>query len=346
MALMKAAIYYGPGHTEFEERPIPVPGAGEILMKNISATTCGTDLKQYRRGYRTDTGESKIFGHESAGVVAEAGAGVSKFKAGDRIAPHNSAPCGSCYWCRREQYSLCEKLVFALDAWAEYRLIPAPIVEQNTFLIPEHVSYRLASCLEPLSCAVYSVDQSGLILADTVVINGAGPLGLFHVITAKLRGAYVIVCDSIPFRLECAKKLGADQAVNITEVEDQVAAVRGLTPDKRGADIAFDCTGLPAIWEMNMNMVRKGGVVMEFGGCKGGSAVTFDCDRLHYAQITVKGLFHTIPRVVEEAFSMIARGLIPKDIIIGKTFPLRRFQDALDSHAAGLVVKNEIRCDL
>ena len=130
------------------------------------------------------------------------------------------------------------------------------------------------------------------------------------------------------------KKLGADQVIDITKADDQTAAVRGLTPDKRGADIAFDCTGHPEIWEMNLNMVRKGG-----------STVTFDCDRLHYAQITVKGLFHTIPRVAEESFSMIARGLIPEDIIIGKTFPLREFQDALDSHATGLVVKNEIRCD-
>jgi L-iditol 2-dehydrogenase len=343
---MKAAIYYGPGETKFEERPIPTPGPGEILMKNVSATTCGTDLKQYRRGYRTDKpGESKIFGHESAGVVAEVGAGVTKFKPGDKIAPHNSAPCGCCYWCKREQYSLCEGIVFAPGAWAEYRLIPASVVEKNTFIIPEHVSYRLAACVEPLSCAVYSVDQSGLVLMDTVVINGAGPLGLFHVITAKLRGAYVIVCDSVPFRLECAKKLGADQIVNIKEVSNQVDAVRELTPDKRGVDIAFDCTGLPEIWEMNMDMVRNGGVVMEFGGCKGGSTVTFDCGRLHYAQITVKGLFHTIPRVVEESFDMITRGLIPEDIIIGKTFPLEKFQDALDSHATGLVVKNEIRCE-
>jgi len=343
---MRAAMYYGPGKTGMEEVPVPTPGPGEILMKNISALTCGTDLKTYKRGYRTDKpGEKRIFGHESAGVVYEVGEGVTKFKVGDRIAPHNSAPCNKCYWCRREQYSLCENRVGAGGAWAEYRLIPAPIVEQNTFLIPEHISYRLAAIIEPLSCAVYNIDQSGLTLMDIVAINGAGPLGLMQVKTAKLRGAYVIVCDSIPFRLEAAKKLGADVTINIKEVPDQVQAVRDCTPFSRGVDIAIDCTGLPEVWEMNTRMARKGGTVLEFGGCKGGSTVTFNCDLLHYAQLTIKGIFHTIPRVVEEAFTMICRGEIPEDVFIGKTFPLAQFQDALDLHATGTVVKNEIRCD-
>jgi len=343
---MKAAMYYGAGQTKFEEVPVPVPGPGEILMKNVSALTCGTDLKTYRRGYRTDKpGAGRIFGHESAGIVYEMGPGVTKFKIGDRIAPLPSAPCNKCYWCRRGQPSLCESRVGASGGWAQYRLLPAPIVEQLTFLIPESISFRHAAIVEPLSCAVHSIDESGITLMDMVAINGVGPLGLMQVRTAKLRGGYVIACDKSPFRLEAAKKLGADVVINIDEVEDQVQAVRDCTPFSRGVDIAIDCTGLPEVWEMNVRMVRKGGTVMEFGGCKGGSTVTFNCDLLHYSQLTIKGLFATTPRIAEESFDMICRGEIPEDIFIAKTFPLAQFQDALDLHGTGTVVKNEIRCD-
>lgn len=346
MQTMRAVMYYGPGMLKVEEVPRPKAGPGEMIIKNISATTCGTDLKRYKRGYRRDkAGEADIFGHESAGVVYEVGEGVTKFKPGDRVVTHNTAPCNECYWCKQGQPSLCEDLVRASGAWAEYRRIPAPIVKQNSFIIPPHVSYRLASIVEPLSCAVYNIEESGLKLMDVVVINGAGPLGLMQVKTAKLRGAYVIVCDSIPFRLECAKKLGADICINIDEIDDQVQAVREATPYGRGADIVIDCTGIPKVWEMNIDMARKGGTVMQFGGCKGGSTVTFDCDRLHYSQLTIKGIFHTTPRIVAESFDMICRGEIPEEIFIGESFPLDQAEAALLSHAGGQVVKNEIRCD-
>lgn len=346
MKTMKAVMYYGPGKLVVEDTEMPQAGPGEIIIKNVSATTCGTDLKRYKRGYRRDkAGEADIFGHESAGIVYEVGEGVSKFKVGDRVVTHNTAPCNECYWCKQGQPSLCENLVRASGAWAEYRRIPAEIVKQNSFIIPDHISYGLAAIVEPLSCAVYNIAESGLRIMDVVVINGVGPLGLMQVKTAKLRGAYVIVCDAIPFRLDCAKALGADVCININEVEDQVEAVKEVTPYGRGADIAIDCTGLPQVWEMNMNMVRRGGTVMEFGGCKGGSTVTFDCDCLHYSQITIKGIFHTTPQVVEEAFQMICRGEIPEEIFIGKSFPLAQAQEALESHARGEVVKNEIRCD-
>lgn len=347
MKMMRAVMYYGPGDLRLEDVPVPKAGPGEMIIKNVSALTCGTDLKRYKRGYRRDkAGEADIFGHEAAGIVYEVGEGVSKFKVGDRVAAHNTAPCNACYWCKQGQPSLCDDLVRASGAWAEYRRIPAPIVNQNSFIIPEHISYRLAAIVEPLSCAVYNIEESNLKLADTVVINGAGPLGLMQVGTAKLRGAYVIVCDGIPFRLDCAKALGADVCININEVSDQIQAVKGATPYGRGADIAIDCTGIPEVWEMNIAMIRKGGTVMEFGGCKGGSTVNFNCDRIHYSQLTIKGLFHTTPQTVEKAFQMICRGEIPEEIFIGKSFPLAEAVEALESHARGEVVKNEICCEL
>ncbi|MFZ3071596.1 MAG: zinc-binding dehydrogenase [Anaerolineaceae bacterium] len=342
---MKAAMYYGIGDVRVVDVPKPKAGPGEIVMQNISALTCGTELKQYRRGYPSfKEGEVRRFGHESSGIVAEVGEGVTKFKVGDRIATHNSAPCNSCYFCRVGQHSMCENLVFSDGSWAEYRLLPAEIVKQNVFLLPDNISYRSAALLEPLSCAVYCINEANVQLMDIVVINGAGPLGLMNLKVAKLRGAYTIISDLNPKRLEFAKQLGADATIEVSKVDDQVRAVRELTPDGRGVDIAIDATGLPEMWEKNLYMVRKGGTVMEFGGCKSGTTITIDTRLLHYDQITVKGLFHTTPRYVEQAFRLIERGYISEDVFVGGTYSLDHCIDALESHARGEVVKNEIRC--
>lgn len=341
---MKAALYYGIGDIRVEEIEKPKAGPGEIVMKNMAALTCGTELKQYRRGYPGFVeGEVRKFGHESSGIVDEVGEGITKFKPGDRIATHNSAPCHTCYFCKIGQFSLCENLVFSDGAWGEYRLLPAAIVKENVFHLPDDISYRSAALLEPLSCAVYNIDEANVKLADIVVINGAGPLGLMNMVVAKLRGAYTIISDLNSKRLEFAKQLGVDAVVDVSKVSDQIQAVRDLTPNKRGVDIAIDATGLPVMWEKNMSMVRKGGTVMQFGGCKSGTTVTFDTRRLHYDQITVKGLFHTTPLHVEQAFQMIVRGQISEEVFVGGSFPLSQCVDAIESHAKGDVVKNEIR---
>lgn len=343
---MKAAIYYAPNDLRMEEIETPRPGPGEILMKNISALTCGTDLKQYKRGYpKFKEGQKLIFGHESAGIVAEVGDGVTKFKVGDRIAPHNSAPCNKCYFCKIGEHSMCDHLIMVKSAWAEYRLLPAPIVEQNTFLIPKNISFRSAALLEPLGSAVHGIEEAGIQMMDTVVIHGAGPLGLMMVKLAKLRGAYVISTDKNPVRLKKAKELGADVIINPSKETDIVQTIRGITPFGRGVDVAIDATGLPEVWEQNLYMVRKSGTVLEFGGCKGGSTITVDTTLLHYSQVKIKGVYHTTPKLVEQAFRLIERGIISEQDFVNDTYPLDQCLDALESHAQGNVIKNEIRCD-
>lgn len=344
---MRAAVYYAPNDLRMEDVKTPEPGPGEILMKNISALTCGTDLKQYKRGYpKFKEGQKLIFGHESAGIVAKIGEGVTDFKTGDRIAPHNSAPCNRCYYCKIGEHSMCENLTMVKSAWAEYRLLPAPIVKENVFHIPDQISFRSAALLEPLGSAVHGITEADIQLTDTVVINGAGPLGLMMTKLAKLRGAYVISTDKNPKRLAVARELGADAVIDISEIEDVVDAVKGLTPYGRGADIAIDATGVPEVWEKNLYMVRKAGTVLEFGGCKGGSSINIDTTLLHYSQLTVKGVYHTTPKLEEQAFRLIERGVINEELFVNHTYPLEQCLEALESHAGGDVIKNEIRCDL
>ncbi len=344
---MKAAVLNKAEDLKIIDLEIPKANDGEIIMKVKSALTCGTDVKTFRRGHPTiPFGENKVaFGHEGSGVVYEVGNGVSDFKVGDRIAAHNTAPCHSCYSCRVGDYSMCDNLYQMRGTWAEYVKIPAQIVKENVFKIPDNMSHKQAALLEPLSCAVYGVDLSDIKLGDLVVVNGCGPIGLMMLKCAKLKGASVIACDFTDLRLETAKKLGADMIVDLKKVDDQVDAVRQLTPYSRGVDVAIEATGVPEVWEKNMKMARKGGMVMEFGGCKPGTTITVDTKLLHYSQLTIKGVYHTTPKHVGMAFELIKRGEFPEDIMINKSFKLENALEALLSHAKGEVIKNEIIID-
>src|SRR5277367_5308438 len=152
---MNAAVLYGQEDVRIERVPMPRPEPGEIVVEVQAALTCGTDLKTYRRGYHAKMlALPALFGHELAGVVREVGAGVSQFEPGMRVVALNSAPCGKCFWCKREQGNLCEDLLFNNGAYAEYIRIPARIVERNMYEIPAHSSYKDAALVEPLACVM------------------------------------------------------------------------------------------------------------------------------------------------------------------------------------------------
>ncbi|MBX8937658.1 zinc-binding dehydrogenase [Enterococcus gilvus] len=341
---MKAAVLNEANDLQIMTLDKPKAGPGEIIMEVRSALTCGTDVKTFKRGHPTiPFGGNKVaFGHEGSGIVHEIGKGVEKFKVGDRIAAHNTAPCHSCYYCQVGDYSMCDDLKQMRGTWAEYVRIPAELVQETVFHLPNELSFRQAALLEPLACAVYGVDLSEIQLGDLVVVNGCGPIGLMMMKCAKLKGATTIACDFTDIRLDTAKKLGADYIVDLKKTSDQVDAVRQLTPFGRGVDVAIEATGVPEVWEKNMMMARKGGMVMEFGGCKPGTTITVDTKLLHYSQLTVKGVYHTTPKHVGMAFELIKRGEFPEDVLINDSYSLDHALDALLAHANGEVIKNEI----
>ena len=154
---MKIAYFYGPEDVRIEETAIPEPGYGEVVIKNKVALTCGTDLKTYLRGHPLWIPPA-VFGHEASGVVYKVGEGVEKFKVGDRVVAHNSAPCHECIYCKTHQYSMCENNLFNSGAFAEYQKIPERIVRQNMFKLPDTLDFKSAALTEPFSCAVYGVD--------------------------------------------------------------------------------------------------------------------------------------------------------------------------------------------
>ncbi|HZQ93180.1 MAG TPA: zinc-binding dehydrogenase [Terriglobales bacterium] len=329
---MTAAVLYGKEDVKIERVPIPRVEDGEVLVKVEVALTCGTDLKVYQRGYHARMiVPPALFGHELAGVVAETGHGVTNFRRGERVVALNSAPCGMCFYCARHQENLCEDLLFNNGAYAEFIKIPRRIVEKNMLVIPPQMSMEEAPIVEPLACVVRGLEETHAQIGDTVAVIGAGPVGLMFVQVARLAGCNVVAVVKHDEQVSAAKRMGAHDVVQITKIEDPIAAVRSLTPERRGADVVIEAIGRPQGWEMAVDMVRKGGTVNFFGGCASGTKVNLDTNRLHYSEITLKATFHHTPATVRRAFALLAEKKIRSNDYITGEAPLSRLQQVLQA---------------
>ena len=332
-------MFYGPENVRLEERDKPRIGEGEVLVKIRAALTCGTDVKTYRRGHKLLPPPSP-FGHEFAGDIAEVGKNVEGFSEGMRVVAANSAPCGHCFYCKRGRESLCENLFFLWGAFAEYIKIPERIVKKNLLEIPAHVKYEEAALTEPLACVIHGVEESGIHMGDTVVINGAGPIGLFFTALVKKKGARIIQTDLVDERLKVAEKLGAHHIINAGKGEDHtIAKVKELT-DGKGADVAIEAVGYPQIWETTIKMTRKGGTATLFGGCEKNTTITVDTSLLHYSELTLKGVFHHTPYYIRTALNLISWGAIDTQTFITEKMPLSRIDEALQKvlHQKGVKI--------
>src|SRR5580658_3007985 len=190
-----------------------------------------------------------LFGHELAGTVVAVGDGVARFAVGDRVVASNSAPCDVCYFCTHGQQNLCEDLLFNNGAYAEFLRIPARIVEKNTLMVPDGVLLEHAALTEPLACVVRGLEESGARAGDTMIVIGAGPIGLMFMHAAEIAGLDVIAVVKRENQVDAAKLFGASEVVLVDAVKDVVAATRALTNEGRGADVVIEAVAIPATWE-------------------------------------------------------------------------------------------------
>ena len=338
---MKAIQYYGPQNIKYEDVSIKPPQPGEIVVKIMSALTCGTDVKTYRRGHPVLIKSIPSgFGHEFAGIVDKITNGVENVKVGDRVVVANSAPCGHCFFCKREEYNLCENLDLLNGAYAQYITVPKRIVEKNTLILPDNLSFDKAAFCEPLANVVHGVERTGIKSGQTVGIIGIGPIGLMFARLAKLKGAKVIAAGRNPVKLKLAEEFSqADEVVDLTKYPNPEKIFKEFTEEKRGLDVAVECVGLPEIWERIFSCVRPGGTVHFFGGCKSGSTVTFDTTKMHYGDIKLMSVFHHTPKYFRQALDYIASGEVEVEKLIIDTIPLEKVEWAMQQHIQGKAIK-------
>lgn len=338
---MKAIRYYAPNDIRYEETKIPELNEGEILVKVEAALTCGTDVKTFRRGHpvlikKTPSG----FGHEFSGVVERIDESVTNVKVGDRVVCANSAPCGECFYCKREEYELCENLNLLNGAYAQYIVVPKRIVEKNTLIIPSNLTFAQAAFTEPLSNVVHGIAKTPIKKGDVVGVMGIGPIGLMFALLAKLKGAKVIAMGRNPLKLKLAKDFAkADVVIDITKFDDPTDIIMSHTTEGRGLDVAIECVGLPQMWEKMFSLVRKGGYVHFFGGCASGSSVNLDTRRLHYDEVKIISSFHHTPQYFKKALELISNGEIEVDKLITKRMDMKYAKRAIEMHRDGEAIK-------
>jgi L-iditol 2-dehydrogenase len=326
---MMAAVLYGKEHLQVEPVAVPTIGSGDILVQVKVALTCGTDVKVFRRGYHARMiVPPAVFGHELAGDVVAIGEDVTNFAVGQRVVAANSAPCGECFFCKKELENLCEDLLFNNGAYAEYIRIPARIVQRNTYLIPDKVGYQDAALVEPLACVVRGFEETAPSAGDTVAIVGLGPIGLMFAKLAKLRGCRVIAVGRRLTQLDRAAALGADELIVAGEHSDPVKSIREMTHG-RGVDIAIEAVGKPQTWQWAVNMVRRGGTVNFFGGCPNESKVNLDTALLHYSEITCKASFHHTPAYIRKALELVCAGHITASVFVNREEPLANLLEVM-----------------
>jgi L-iditol 2-dehydrogenase len=347
---MQGAMLLGPEEIEIRLVPVPRPGEGELLLKVEAATTCGTDVKVFRRGGHPRMLKAPtLFGHEMAGRIAALGAGVKDYAVGDAIVVANSAPCLACEPCRRGRENLCEDLHYLNGAFAEYLLVPRRFVECNIHRIPEGLSFERAALAEPLACVLHGIDaceleRYGVLGPVEVLIFGGGPIGLLFVAALANMGHLPVLADPNPNRLSVGRALGADKTIEIARGGAQAAPVRETSPGGKGFWIAVDCTGQPGVWSDAIESVRPGGLVNLFGGCAPGTSIPLDTHLVHYSELTLKGVYHHRPETFRRALALLADPRFGADLLISGVQPIGGVVEALRSmirkEALKVVIRN------
>lgn len=312
---------------EVRDVPVPEVAGDEVLIRVKAAAICGSDLGIYNytaaySGMRLPV----VMGHEFAGEVAETGATVEGYAAGDRVLSESVKACGECGFCRAGMSNLCEgSTLFGIHTdggFAEYVAVPQGLLHR----IPEGMSYEEAALVEPLSNAVHFVDDvTPFKSGDLVVVQGCGPIGLFSAQLLRLGGARVIISglgvDGV--RLGIAERLGFE-AVNIDEV-DLVEHVMDLTGG-RGADVAFVAVGAPPAVKQAMGLVKKRGTITVVGIF--GSEVPVDMTRLVRRELTVMGAYDAKPVNFPMSISLISEGKVNVRDVLTHRFSLDDAEEA------------------
>jgi L-iditol 2-dehydrogenase len=276
---MKVARYYGSKDIRIEEMPVPEIGPGEVLVRIKASGICGSDVMHWYRAGRGPV----VLGHEIAGEVVAAGQAVRTFKAGDRVAAAHHVPCNTCHYCLNGHHTVCETLRstnFYPGGFSEYVRLPEINVDRGMFLLPDELSFEEATFIEPLACVYRGQRIAGTKTGLSVLVIGSGISGLLHIQLARALGASLVIASDISgYRLEAAKKLGADEAVNATE--DLPAKFRKIN-NGRAADIVILTAGTEKAIEQAFRSTDRGGTVLFFAPAQNGVTVPLPVNDLFW----------------------------------------------------------------
>jgi len=305
---MRVAMYYSNRDVRLEEKPTPQIRSGEVLMQVEASGICGTDLLEWYRLHKAPL----VLGHEVAGTIAAVGEGVRHYRVGDRICAAHHVPCNACHYCLSGHHTVCDTLRrtnFDPGGFAEWLRLPRINVEQGIFPLPDHVSFDEATFVEPLACVLRGQRLAHFQPGKSVLVIGSGIAGLLHIQLARTSGAgYIVATDIIEYRLEAARRFGADVAVH---AGDYTPESLRQAADGRLADLVVVCSGaIPAI-DQALQSVERGGTVLLFAATEPGVRVPISMNDLFWRnEITLTSSYGGSPADYTTALALIQAGKI------------------------------------
>ncbi len=331
---MKAAYYYSNDDIRVVDIPIPEIGTGDVLVKMEACGVCGSDILEWYRKPRAPM----YFGHEVTGVVVGAGERVKLFKPGNRVFVHHHVPCFVCHYCQRGNYTMCPTYhSSSLDpgGFAEFVRIPAINVERGMLKLPPEISFEEGALIEQISCCLRGLNKSGLQQGDTVLVIGTGFAGLVHIQLAKLLGAGIVIAsDLIDYRLDKAKKFGADYIIN-PKKENPEARIREINQG-RLADIVVVTPASTAVIKQAIDLADKGSTVYIFGPTSPEETLSIIPHTLFFSEITIMASYSSYIAETTVTLGYIKRKQIDCPELITHRFSLDNIGEAIR-----VVVKGE-----
>lgn len=347
---MLAAFLYGKNDVRVEEAQTPRITQGEVLLRTKSSFVCGTDVRMLRNGHKGVSEQSPlVIGHELSGVIEKAGKDVDNYKEGMRVVVAPNMGCGACELCVNGNTHLCLNYcalgIHINGGFAEYVRIPAVAVRQgNVIEIPEGISFAEAALAEPLSCVYNAFTRCAIGPDDTVLVIGAGPIGIMHAKLAKLAGASkVIVNDVNQDRLaQCGEIDSFFSLVGGNGLKNKTMELTG----GRGVDVCITACASEQAQIVSLELAAINGRIVFFGGLpKSNSQVPLDTNLIHYKQLIVTGATRASLSQFRKVISIIANGLLNVKDLTTATFNINQIQQAISNAERGIGLKNMIAFD-
>jgi L-iditol 2-dehydrogenase len=331
---MKAQVFRGVNQLSYEELPRPELAADEVLVAVKVVGLCQSDIKKIHYPLYAPP---RIFGHETAGVIAQVGAAVSNWQVGQRVVVMHHIPCMRCSYCLHENYSMCDvyKQVTTTagftpsgGGFADYVKVPGHIVQNGGLIaIPDRITFEQASFVEPTNCCLKAVKKANIQAGDTVLITGAGPIGLMFGMLVQYFGARAIMTDLIPSRVEKARSIGASAAFLATD-PDLMSKIQDLTGGM-GVDVSLLAVSSDKAFFQALDCTRKGGKILFFAEFPDEVTIPLNPNVLYQREIDLMGSYSSSFRVQGLAQDIVFNQRIDVDALISDKYHLKDLAQAV-----------------
>jgi len=323
---MKVAKLYSFHDIRIEDVPVPRIGPRDALLKTKACGICSGDVMPWYIEQKAPL----VLGHEPAGEIVEVGKEVISFKAGDRVFTHHHAPCFTCRACRRGDYVQCEtwkNTKIEPGGISEYILIPEINLENDTLNLPDNLSFEDGTFIEPAACVVKALKRAKIRHGDTVLVIGLGVMGQLHVLLSRKYGAEKIIgADMVPFRLNKAKKFGADEVIDVSK-DDLINTLNDLTEGNM-ADLVIVGPNSAEAMRQGLSAAGAGGKIVLFTPAKPGEQLTINPNDLYFKDINIFTSYSCGPTDTADALDIIAEGTVQAEELITHRFPIEEAAEA------------------